>query len=385
MRVRHGSAAVFGVFAAYGALWGPYLALMPEVRRATGAGEAQYGAALLVGALATLPTMFVAGRLVDRWGRRMVPIFMIGFAVLATAPPFAGSVPELFVAVTLFGCGSGACNVVAVALASAVEAGSGERIMNRAHALFPVGLLTCSLLTGAVRTAGISAEVVVVGFNSAVAASVLLWGRTALPVSFAPAGRSRDGRRGGWRGLGRAALPFCALAALALVVESGVQQWSAVFLTDVVRAPVGLSAAAPGVFAAAMALGRFGGHWLSGRASDRTVLLASGGLAAFGVLALAAAGGPASALAATAMVGAAISVAPPTAYGLIGRGAAPENRGAVLGSSTSLASIGLLLGPALVGWFAAWLDLRTAIAGLALVAFVVSLLALNVPSRSEHP
>jgi MFS family permease len=164
-----------------------------------------------------------------------------------------------------------------------------------------------------------------------------------------------------------------------MMVVSGVQQWSAVFLADVVKAPVGLSAAAPGIFAAGMALGRFGGHWLSDRADDRTVLLASGALSGVGVLMLSVAEVPAHGLLGTAVVGAAISVAAPTAYGLIGRGAPPEERGAILGSTAALASVGELLGPAMVGQVAGQADLRAAIAVLSIVSLTISLLALRVP------
>src|SRR5262249_55081563 len=130
----------------------------------------------------------------------------------------------------------------------------------------------------------------------------------------------QDRELGGHVRLTRSAAVLCLLAAFAMVVESGVQQWSSVFLADIVRAPVGLSAAAPGFFAGALALGRPGLPGLSGCASDRTVLLSAGVLSGIGVLLLTTAETPAHGLFGTAVVGVAISVATPTAYGLIGRG-----------------------------------------------------------------
>ncbi|HET6291695.1 MAG TPA: MFS transporter, partial [Amycolatopsis sp.] len=250
---------VFAGFTAYGALWGPYLSMLPDVRHATGAGEAQLGAALLIGALAAMPAMFALGKLLDRFGRPVVVATFAGFALIAPTPALAGSVPGLFLTLGLFGFGSGACNVVVVALAASAEAGDGPRVMNRAHALFSVGLLTCSLGTGAARSAGVPAEVIALTLSTVVVFGAVV-ARNSVPGRLV-----RQGREPGKRTrLGSAVLLLCLLAALAMVVESGVQQWSAVFLADVTRAPVGISAAAPGVFAAGMALGRLGGHWLSG-------------------------------------------------------------------------------------------------------------------------
>jgi MFS family permease len=364
---------VLAVFAGYGVLWGPYLANLPDVRRAAGADEATLGAALLVGGIATVPAILLAGRLLDRSGRPAALAAMVLFAAASPLPALVDGVPGLVLAVGLFGFGSGACNVVVVALAAAAEAGSGRRVMNRAHALFSVGVLAGGLATGALRAAGIPGRDVAVLLGAAVVLAVpALW--RGLPRWMS---RRRE-HRGPTR-LGRPAALLSLLAALAIALESGVQSWSAVFLADVVRADAGLAALAPGVFAGAMVLGRLGGHWLCGRWSDRTVLLGSGALSGGGVLLLAVAATPGHGLLGMATVGAAIAAVTPTAYARIGRGAPPERRGNVLGSATSIASTGLLVGPVLVGQVAGHTGLRPAVAALSLLSVAVCVLALRVP------
>ena len=371
-------ALVLAVFAAYGALWGPYLAAnLPDVRRATGADDATLGAALLVGAVAAVPAMLAAGRLLDRFGRPVAVGTLGLFAVAAPAPALAGSAPGLVLALGLFGLGSGACNVVVVALAAAAESGSGARLMCRAHALFSVGVLVCATGTGAARGAGVAGRDVAVALSVGLAVAVLA-ARRRLPHRFSrPAGRFgvRPTARPGSR---RPAALLCLLAALAMVVESGVQNWSAVFLADVLRAGPALAALAPGVFAGAMALGRLGGHWLSGRAGDRAMLLGSGLLSASGVLLLAAAATPGQGLAGTAIVGAAGAAVVPTVYARVCRGISPERRGHVLGAATSIASTGLMVGPALVGQLAGHTGLRVAVASLTVLSAAFCLLALRV-------
>lgn len=366
---------VLAAFTTYGALWGPYLATLPEIRHTAAANDGQLGIAMLVGALAAVPTMIGVGRLFDRFGRSVAIAAVVLFALVAPLPTLAGSVPELIIAVALFGIGSGGCNVVLVAMVAAVEAATGGLLMNRAHALFSVGVLVCSVTTGVAISFGLPGRVVAVALASGVVAGALV-ARRAMPSRISRPDRPPRRR---FR-LGRGAGALCLLAGLAMVVESGVQQWSALFLTNVVRAPVGLSAAAPGVFAAAMALGRLGGHWLSQHACDRAVLLASGVLSGMGVLLLTLAEAAAHGLLGTAFVGAAISVATPTVYGIVGRAAAPGERGIAIGSTASLASTGCLLGPAMVGQMAAYTDLRSAIAMLSLVSLAVGVLALRVPA-----
>ncbi len=365
----------FATFFGYGALWGPYLATLPEVRHAAGASDAQLGIAMLIGALAAVPAMAGVGHLLDRFGRPAAIAAISVFAVAAPLPTMAGSVPALIAAVALFGFGSGACQVAVVALAAAAEANTGRPVMNRAHALFSVGLLAGSLATGAAIAIGLPGRVIAVLLAAGFATTVVRI-RAGIPHQLATRRQGaprRERRRNG------AIVVICLIATLAMLVESGVQQWSAVFLADTVGVPAALAAAAPGVFAAAMAAGRFSGHWLSYRASDRTILLLSGVLAGVGVLLLAGSLGPAPALAATALVGMAISVVTPTAYGIVGRDATVSERGSAIGKVAALSSFGLLLGPAVVGQIASWTDQRTAIAVLSVGALAICLLATRVP------
>ena len=370
---------VLAAFVGYGALWGPYMAMLPAVKHATGASEAQLGMALLVGALAAMPAMLFVGKLLDRFGRLVAVATFMLFALCAALPSLAGSVPELVFAVALFGLGSGACNVVVVALAATVEASSGTRMMSRSHALFSVGVLVCSIATGVARSYGIPGQIITVILALTIGAGAFA-ARGYLPHGLVRQTRQPRVRRR----LGRSAFLLCLLAALAMALANGVQQWSAIFLVDVVGAPVGLSSAAPGIFAAGMILGRLGGHWLCAHVADRSVLLASGVLSGVSVLMISLAETATYGLLGTVLVGASISVATPIAYTRIARGAEPPDRGAAIGSAACMANAGELLGPAMVGQLAGFLDLRTAMAALTLVSVMIALLALSVPTRSPN-
>jgi MFS family permease len=362
---------VFLGFAAFGILWGLYSASIPAIKDATGASDGALGTAMMCVALAAAPAIYVTGRLLDRLGRPVVVAAAVLFAVVAVTPTLAGSLPALVLTLLLFGLGSGAFDVVINSMAATVEAERGVRVMNRAHALFSLGLMVGAVLVGLARSAGLPPWAL-----PAVAGLMVLVG-IALTARRVPRHLSREWKQGsGGRRLNRTVLGFGLLVALALLVESGVQQWSAVFLEQEVDAPVALSGLAPAIFAGAMVLGRLAGHWISTRVSDRLVLLVAGVVSGVGTVVVATALTPWVALVGFAVAGGAISVAAPTVYGLVGRRSHAEHRGASIGAASSVGYLGLLLGPVVVGQLAGLFDLRIAFACLTSVSAVLALAAL---------
>jgi MFS family permease len=223
-------------FAGYGALWGPYLAALPQIRAATGVDSGQLGLALFVGAVAAIPPMAMVGRLADRFGRAVTVPVLASFGVVAVLPLLADSMPTLVAAVALFGIGSGAYNVVIVALASAVESTGRTRVLAKAHALFSIGVLVFSTATGFAGTYGISPTAISITLSCA-----LVWWvftvRHALPRV---PGSSGAPPRPGIRAV-RPSVVLCLLAGSAMVVESGVQQWSAIALRDLTTASLAVA------------------------------------------------------------------------------------------------------------------------------------------------
>ena len=372
------AATVFLAFAAFGLLWGLYAAALPMIKSRTGTSDGALGTALVCVGLAAAPAMFVVGRLLDRFGRTTAVAAVISFAVVAPLPTFATNLATLVASLLLFGAGSGACDVVINSLAATVEAESGSRVLNRAHALFSLGLLVGSVVTAVSRASGLSASWPLLVFSLLTIASALAL-HNRVPVRLmrpaANGDQEKPTRTVNWLVIG-----FGSIAALAALVESGVQQWSAVFLQDVVGSP-GLSSLAPGIFAGSMALGRLGGHALTTKVSDRITLFCSGVVATLGVVVTATAQFPFTALLGFAVTGAAISVAAPTIYGIAGRVASPQHRGAVIGTTASIAYIGLLLGPAVVGQLASLTSLRTAIAALSITSLAVAVTGVLIRVR----
>jgi MFS family permease len=359
-------------FFAFGAFWGAWGVLLPDVKENVGASVSQLGVALLALGLAALPAMLVAGRIVDRVGPRATPWALVLFAFAGVLPAFAGSVEALAVALLLLGAATGALDVVINSAATSVEVATGRRIIQVAHALFSGGFLAGAIGTGIARGLGAEPLPVLAGVAAlaAVAAGVNR-GFPAVP------------RRVSERhfAFSRRLIVLGVLCGVAFVVEGGIENWSALFLETELDASPALAALGPGLFAAAMVTGRLLGQWLEVRLGDR--LLFVGGTAA--------AGGGLVALVGFAMGGAGISVAAPIVFGAAGRGADDEERGSAVASVTTISYLGFVAGPPLVGAVSGQLDLRAGIGLLAAIALLLSLAAASFGGdalsvrRLQHP
>jgi MFS family permease len=199
----------------------------------------------------------------------------------------------------------------------------------------------------------------------------------------APASAARAPVRASLLHVPRALLVLGALTALAFVVENAWQSWAAVHLESGYDVSPGIAALGPAVFAAAAAAGRGAGHLLTRRLGDRALLALGASVGALGTLLGALA--PVSVLALTgiAVAGLGTSICAPTLFSLAGRNAAPAERASAVSVVTTLAYLGFVFGPALVGLAAQATSLTAALAAVAALAALLALAsrAVPVPSR----
>jgi MFS family permease len=363
-------------FLGFGVLWGTWAAVLPGIRAETGASEAGLGAALLCVAVGALPAMLAAGVAIDRLGPLVAPS-LLAFAAAFVLPGLAGSVPALAAALVAVGVASGTLDVAANAAVATLEAETGRRLMQAAHALFSAGVVVGSATAGLARDAGASPRSILLVTAAAVAL-------TALPNR---GGRRRAvaERRPARLVLTPLLLVLGVLCAVAFVVESGIESWSALYLEDELDASPAASGLGPASFAAAMALGRLLGQGLGTRAGDRALVAGGALLAGSGVLVAAAAGAAPVALAGFAIGGAGISMAAPVFFGVPAYLASAADRGGAVSTVTTISYLGFLTGPALMGAVAATLGLRAIWLVLAAVATTLALavFALALPLRGR--
>jgi predicted MFS family arabinose efflux permease len=359
-------------FAALGIFWGSWGAELPAIKSHAGADDAALGAALFCIGLGALLAMRPAGVLVDRGGRRVLPGITAGFAVCAFLPALATSPVGLASMLLLLGAASGSLDVAINAEGVRAEAAA-RPVLRLAHGIFSLAAVAASLSTGGLRAVGASPAAVFGVMCGAVLGAAV----AALVLDPAPPSREAVP---GLRELLRAPRPLVALGglcALAFFVEGSWQSWGAVQLQSTLGASAALGAAAPALFAAAMAAGRIGGRDL--RARERLLLALAAMVAAAGTAVAATAGSAAVALAGILVAGLGISICAPTLIARAGRIASPDRRGSAVSVVTTVAYLGFLLGPAAVGLAANATTLRAALAGVAAVALLLAALARRAP------
>ncbi len=369
-------------FTVFGLFWGSWSAVLPDVRERSGFGDGALGLALGAVAVAALPAMPLAGRLVDRSGPRdLLPRALLAFAAVGALLGVAGPPLALVGGLLLLGATTGVLDVVINTATAAWERMEGDRLMAAAHGCFSVGVLLGAALTGWARELG-ARPPLVLGVTAVVVAGAAL---VQPPYRRAPA---VEASAGGRRRLLPVLLGLGGVVAVSFLIEDAVQSWSALHLERTLGAPPWVGGLGPGLFAGAMAAGRFGAHLLV-RAGHEAAVVGTGGLlTAAGVLVLGLAPSPGVALAGDVLAGAGVSVLAPTLLSAVGARSLPGRQGADLALVTACGYTGFVVGPLLVGLLSAALSLPTALGLLAVLAAVVavvgpSLLRTPVPAGAS--
>jgi sugar phosphate permease len=363
MRRARGLAAAFAVF---GLFWGGWAACLPAVQEQTGTSDTQIGVALLCVALAALPAMLAAGRLADLFGPRLVPIGLVLFGASATLPGLAQSFWVLVLLMLTVGVATGVLDIAINAHASSLEAAYRVRVMDGLHGSFSFGVLVGGVGTGLLRREGAHPSWILGTMGLVIALTALV----NRHPSMAPRAASRRAP------IARPLLVVGLVLALAFIVESGLEGWSALFLERVLDSSPAVSGLGPGLFAGSMATGRFLAQKLE-RTSVPGRMLFAGLASAAGVVLVATSQHPVPALVGFVIAGAGLALSAPTLLGVAGRLGGEGGRGSALSTVAILGYLGFLAGPALIGAVSGASSLR---GGFLFLCGVAVLLAACAPA-----
>jgi fucose permease len=312
-----------------------------------------------------------APRVIARLGAGRTTV-AAGFAIAAGLALRA--VPQtvgwFVVAQFLAGLADGVSDVSMNVEAVVVDARTRVPIVNRLHAVWSMGAVAGGLL-GALLAATDSSVTVhlLVG-----AATVALLNLGTLPLA-----RARDALvpttgpplRKWWHS--RALVALAAMGVAASVLEGAPLDWGTLYLSDELHAASGIAATATVTFTAGMVVSRLIGDHLIHRFGVPAVLRVGAAAAGLALLTALLAEQTAVALVAWAVIGAGIAASYPALFVAAGRapGLPP---GAGIGAVASVARVGFLLGPAVIGALADEYGLRRALAVPAVAAvFIVAL------------
>ena len=371
-RITRARIAVSLLFLTNGAIFSNLLPRLPEIKDMFELSNAMYGLALIAFPIGGVVAGPLPAPVLRRFGTARTAA--VGSVLLATAVFVAGSVPVLAV----FGAGLFLAGVLDAVVDTAqnaqglrVQRLAGTSMINSMHALWSVGAVIGGLMgTGA---AALHVPFVWHFLTSAVlfAAVAVLAVRWAVPddpdshaaaqaesVPLDTAGLPRLPRGTGAALL--ALLPIAVIAMSGVLVEDVGSNWSAVYLRDVLSAPVGMVGLGYVSLVGAQFVGRILGDRLIDALGAVLVTRIGGVLILVGLGAVALAPAPWVALAGFALAGFGCATMVPNAYA-----AADRAPGLKPGTGLTLVSwcmrIVFVISPPLVGLFADAVGLRTAL------------------------
>lgn len=357
-------------FGAFGVWWGGWGALLPAVQRSADVDDGRLGIALLLIGVGALGSMRVTGYLVDRFGGLVLPVSVVGLGLIGVGPALVDGVVPLAGSMALLGMVSGAYDVAVNAEASRLETISARPLLSLSHAGFSFGVIVGSLGAGAMRTAEVSlaGALVALGVVLAAVAGYLSTGATYRPVVQA----IEAVRRWPWW---RPPAPLAlvgVLMALAFLVESAWQTWSAVHLERDLGASAGLASVGPAVFGASAGIGRVLVHRRAVPGREPGLVALGAVVAALATVAAALVPNTALVIVAIAFAGLGTAAGAPLLLTLAGRSVPVHQAGAAVGTVTTVGYLGFVVAPAAVGGLAGATTLPVALAAVALVALALA-------------
>ncbi len=355
------------------ATWAPHVATVRDRFQLT---EGRLGLLLLAVAAGALIAMPLTGPLTERIGSaRVTTLTGLAMGPALIAVLVAPSVAAVAVALLAFGAAIGAHDVAMNANAVEVQDHLGRPIMSATHGMWSVGGFVGAGLAFLLLRAGLSPGthatlVAVVLVTSLLAAHRWLLSQPRPPS----AGEEPPPRFSVPRG------PLVALGLMTMasyVAEGAILDWGAIHLRDELAARPSTAALGYGAFSVAMATARLLGDRPVARLGGAVVVRLGSLVAAAGVTVVALAPNIPTALLGFLVAGVGWANVVPVLFTAAGRGHRLEgtharDAGTGVAAVASLAYLGTLAGPPLIGAVAEAVSLPVAFLGIAAMAIAVA-------------
>ncbi|MCX4393094.1 MFS transporter [Streptomyces sp. NBC_00257] len=385
---RRAQLAIAALFCFLGFQYATWASRLPAIKTRLDLTEAELGLLLMAcgaGAAASFPLVAI---LMKRMGsRRLAVLSAVALSLLLLALSAAPNYPVALVVICCDGIAVGALNVAMNAQGAALEVTYQRTAMARLHATFSAGSLFAALLASGVN---LLTTDVTVHFGVAAALLLLLIGLTRsglLTEDEQPqAGSTAESQAGTptedpvpEKSRRRLSMPSRVTIWMGFamvfgtVTEGAMNDWSALYMKDVVDAAAELAPLGIAVVSVMMVLARvFADGWRS-RWGDGRIVRVGGVVAGTGLALALLAGGVVPTLIGFACVGLGVAAVTPCIY----VAAAAQGTDA-LALVAAMGTTGLLAGPALIGFIASAGSLVWGMGAVAASAILVSLCATRI-------
>lgn len=355
--------AQFFVSGALFATWGVHV---PSVKTHYALGEQSLALAMLGAGVGALLALLQAGRLVARLGPRALSLLTGWLSCLAVLSllAFDGYARLLWVLLG-FGASASLFDVAINAEASELERRLAKPLMSGFHAMFSLGGMCGAALGSAAPGWGWSTTTHLGVAAGAGALVILLATPLMLPSRQTPAQHQPLSLPRG------PLLLLGVLAAMGLVAEGALYDWSVLFMHQERGSSAATAALAYASFSGAMALGRLAGDGVRARMAPVRLLRVSGALAALGMGLALWVPDPRWGLLAFGLVGLGLSNVVPALFSAASRqpGISPAHG---IAAVSSMGYLGMMAGPPLIGLVAEHHSLSLGLGTVVLFALVMA-------------
>jgi len=364
----------FFVAGALFATWGVHV---PTIKLHYAMGEQALAIAMLAAGVGAVATLTQAGRLVGRHGPRRAAIVSGALCALSLAALlFTSHYVALLALMVVFGVGTSLFDVSINAAASDLERLGDRSLMSGFHGMFSLGGMAGAAVGSALLAREVSAIAHLVGVALGSLLAIVAAGVVMLRTV---AGSADEAPR---FALSRGALALLGtLAALGLIAEGAMYDWSVLYMSQELHSEPGFAALAYASFSGAMAAARFGGDWVRERVKPAVLMSSSAALAAVSMAAVLWVAHPVMALVGFALVGLGFANVVPVLFSTAAKlDANPAHGIAVV---ASVGYLGMMAGPPLIGVIAEHSSLTAGMLSVAVFAAVLSAAAPRALSLSR--
>lgn len=360
------SRPVLPAFVMLGAAFGGFSAYVPDIKSQISASDGVYGMAMLVAAIGSVITMWLAPKLDVILGDRAIIILMGLFGVVFLIPTFAPVLVVFTLGMIVAQSIAGTTDVIMNARLSQIELRNGVKLMGLNHALFSFAYAISAVIAGFMRGAGVPAGEFALGVLGL--AVLLAWVTTVAPKASAAIDQASDHVSVPWAIV---IVPGFAIM-VAFMTELASEAWSALHIERVLSASAELSALGPAILGATMGIGRLVGQYALHNVSEIKVVRLGAVVSAVGALAAANGSGPVLIYTGFALLGAGVSVMVPMLFAHVGKITPEHLRTQAISRVAVIGYIGFFLGPPMMGFLSEWGTLSASFTAIAALLIVVT-------------
>ena len=345
---------------------------IPDFKAFLHLSDAQLGTVLMglpIGSLVSLP---IAGWLLTKYASKWISLMAIAmYLVVIPALSFAASAYSLFIGLFFFGMSGDIMNIAMNTQVVSLEAKMNKIIMSSFHAVFSIGLMSGAFLGGYLEKEHYSPFQhfsFIACLNMALVPFIFGNLLTDKPV------QDDSKPKSSILNLGSYLIVLSLIAFCGMLCEGAMADWISLYFKEyspnsTFPITIGFSS-----FAAAMVIGRFFGDTISIKYGISTILVLNGLLLSIGMLITLLVPSIYFKIGGCFIIGLGISTIVPLVYSQAGNQKEIMPSIAIAGVST-IAYIGFLLGPVIIGYLSDFVGLDNALYLLVILGFVAALIS----------